>query len=46
MAEETFAPKNIIVTGGCGFIGSNFVRFCAVKIVSSICVSLSGGAPL
>ena len=21
MAEETFSPKNIIVTGGCGFIG-------------------------
>ena len=26
MAEETFSPKNIIVTGGCGFIGSNFVH--------------------
>ena len=26
MAEETF-PKNIIVTGGCGFIGSNFVHY-------------------
>lgn len=23
---ETFNPKNIIVTGGCGFIGSNFVH--------------------
>ncbi|HJH42347.1 MAG TPA: GDP-mannose 4,6-dehydratase, partial [Rubneribacter badeniensis] len=22
-------PKNIIVTGGCGFIGSNFVRWVA-----------------
>lgn len=22
-----FAPKNIIVTGGCGFIGSNFVHY-------------------
>ena len=24
---ETFQPTNIIVTGGCGFIGSNFVRW-------------------
>ena len=29
MAEETFEPHNIIVTGGCGFIGSNFVRWVA-----------------
>ncbi len=27
--EETFEPTNIIVTGGCGFIGSNFVRWVA-----------------
>ena len=26
---EVFEPRNIIVTGGCGFIGSNFVRWVA-----------------
>lgn len=26
-AEELFTPHNIIVTGGCGFIGSNFVHY-------------------
>lgn len=26
MATDAFMPKNIIVTGGCGFIGSNFVH--------------------
>ena len=27
MADEDFSPKNVIVTGGCGFIGSNFVHY-------------------
>ena len=27
--SNTFEPHNIIVTGGCGFIGSNFVRYVA-----------------
>lgn len=27
MMNSDFHPENIIVTGGCGFIGSNFVRF-------------------
>ncbi len=25
--EERFEPRNIIVTGGCGFVGANFVRY-------------------
>jgi dTDP-glucose 4,6-dehydratase len=29
MADQVSNPKNIIVTGGCGFIGSNFVRWVA-----------------
>ena len=27
MTDEVFTPRNIIVTGGCGFIGSNFVHY-------------------
>lgn len=29
MHNEWFKPKSIMVTGGCGFIGSNFVRYVA-----------------
>ena len=29
MSSEIFKPRNIIVTGGCGFIGANFVRYVA-----------------
>ena len=29
MAGDVFEPHDIIVTGGCGFIGSNFVRWVA-----------------
>ena len=25
----TFEPHNVLVTGGCGFMGSNFVRYVA-----------------
>ena len=27
MTQEVFRPTNIIVTGGCGFIGSNYVHY-------------------
>ena len=28
---DVFEPRDIIVTGGCGFIGSNFVRWVAAS---------------
>ena len=31
MAGDVFEPHDIIVTGGCGFIGSNFVRWVAAN---------------
>ena len=29
VSSDIFKPRNIIVTGGCGFIGANFVRYVA-----------------
>ena len=29
MSEQGCKPKHILVTGGCGFIGANFVRYVA-----------------
>ena len=29
VSSEIFKPRNVIVTGGCGFIGANFVRYVA-----------------
>jgi hypothetical protein len=27
MAADRHAPKNLLITGGCGFIGSNFINY-------------------
>ena len=27
MTSPTYTPKNVVITGGCGFIGSNFVNY-------------------
>ncbi|WP_251575709.1 hypothetical protein [Limosilactobacillus agrestimuris] len=42
--EKAF--KNIIVTGGCGFIGSNFVHYLVnhhleVEYITGYCIALS-----
>ena len=37
--SEAFEPKNIIVTGGCGFIGSNFVHH-VVREHPGVCVTV------
>ena len=47
MADEVFSPKNVIVTGGCGFIGSNFVYHMLKehpddKIVCVDCLTYAG----
>jgi UDP-glucose 4,6-dehydratase len=34
MADSAYKPKSILVTGGCGFIGSNFIRYVASNYVS------------
>lgn len=34
MGEVGYAPRSILVTGGCGFIGSNFVKFLVSKFES------------
>lgn len=34
MGEQAFTPRAILVTGGCGFIGSNFVKFLTSRFES------------
>ena len=42
---DAFEPHNVLVTGGCGFMGSNFVRY-VVREHPDVCVAIAGQADL